>query len=447
MPRIIAYDLARLFIGPLFLTPRGIDRVDLALARHVFSDPAVPHLGILPTPWGVRAYPAKFVCQLLEQLQYLWSEEVGRADDLNLRRLIERIFNPLAPQAISTQPKLTTRDRVKRILSLVGATGFKLGANAVHHVPEGAVYINVGQLGLAVPMFHRWLERRRDISSALMLHDVIPLEYPHLVSEAAVGHHARMVRTAARYADAMIFNTAYARESVNAAMAVHGRGDLPGFVRWLPLPSAYADAATSVPELADVNYFVVVSTIEPRKNHDLLLRVWERLTSRYGAAAPHLVVVGSLGYGSDKFVAELERKPLLRSHIHIVSGLSSPALASLVLGATGMLSPSLAEGFGLPVMEASALGVPTIASDIAAHREIAGTSTVLLPTDDEEAWERAIAALSPAGFRTRPDIPHPLTEEAYCADLLGFLTGFDCRQTSSSERATQVAPLMLSAVQ
>ncbi|HPB23795.1 MAG TPA: glycosyltransferase, partial [Novosphingobium sp.] len=370
-PRVIAYDLTRLFIGPLFATPRGIDRVDLALARRVFADPASDNLGILPTPWGVRAYPAWLVCKLLHKLESLWAEGETVERDAALGDLLERLAAPERPDARPHVPPGMTLGRgIRRIVDLLGVTSIRLGRPARSGVPQGAIYINVGQLGLAVPFFHNWLEERRDITSAMMLHDVIPLEYPHLVREGAVRHHDRMVRTVASHADCLIFNTAHARERVNEALGQHGLAQLPSLVRWLPLPDAFGAVEQSLPQLAGLNYFVVVSTVEPRKNHELLFRVWHRLAARLGRDAPHLVVVGAMGYRSGEIVDRIGHDPLVWSRIHFVSGLSSPALAALVLGATGMLSPSFAEGFGMPVLEASALGVPTLASDIAAHREI-----------------------------------------------------------------------------
>lgn len=420
-PRVIAYDLTRLFIGPLFATPRGVDRVDLALARRIFADPGSANLGILPTPWGVRAYPARAVRKLLQKLEILWAEGETVERDGGLADLLERLSSPERPDGPPlVPPGITLGQGIRRIVEVLRVTGLPLGRPARSGVPRGAIYVNVGQIGLAVPFFHHWLHERQDITSALMLHDVIPLEYPHLV------------RTVAHHADCLIFNTAHARERVNEALARHGRAELPSLVRWLPLPDAFGAVEESLPQFAGPNYFVVVSTVEPRKNHDLLFRVWHRLTARMGRAAPHLIVVGAMGYRAEEIVGRIGRDPLVWSRIHFVSGLSSPALAALVLGATGMLSPSFAEGFGMPVLEATALGVPTLASDIAAHREIGGGGARLLPDDDEEAWLAAIAALPPAGLRCRPDLSPDLGEDAYCADLLAFL------EQAAGERA-QVA--------
>lgn len=76
MERVFAYDLLRLCLGPLFLTPRGIDRVDLALACHLFDSDDSSNLGILPTPWGVRALPARVVRRMLERLKSSGAKQV-----------------------------------------------------------------------------------------------------------------------------------------------------------------------------------------------------------------------------------------------------------------------------------------------------------------------------------------------------------------------------------
>lgn len=419
---VIAYDLARLFIGPLFATPRGVDRIDLALARQIFEDPDSPNLGVLPTPFGVRAYPAELVQRLLRQLEILWSEEETLERDPALQKVLtdissvdRLIVRPHIPSGMSLQRRL------ERIYEQLRAIKIWQGRPVRSAIPNGAIYINVGQLGLAIPPFHNWLNDRDDITCAMMLHDVIPLEYPHLVRDGVPHHHERMVRTVVRHADCLIYNTSYTRERVDLALHRLGSKGLPSLVRWLPLPKAFMDANGSLPELAHLNYFVVVSTIEPRKNHELLFRVWEKLTARMGEKAPHLIVVGAMGFQSEIMIGRLRDDPLLWSRLHFASGLSSPALAALLLGATAMLSPTFAEGFGMPVFEANALGIPTLASDIAAHREIGGDTVHLLAPDDEQAWLEAIIALPAAGLRKRPELSQDLSEAAYCDDLLAFV--------------------------
>lgn len=424
MLRIIAYDLCRLFIGPNFATPRGIDRVDFAMANHIFADPDSPHIGILPTPLGVRAYAAPVARTLLDHLHGLWGETPESADDPRLTELIADITAPRADASklpIHGATRLTRAEGVRRSIAMLRDIGVRRGRAAAKAVPADAVYVNFGQLALAVPPFFNWLKERPDVACALMIHDTIPLDHPELVKAGSVAHHARMIRTAAVNADCLIFSTAFAKASVGLALAQLQQEPLPSLVRSLPVPSAIAEVRESLPDLAGKHYCVAVSTIEPRKNFTLLLRVWQRLISRSGEQAPHLVIVGAPGLDAERILAPLASSPGLRQRVHPISGLSSPALARLVLGAAGLLSPSLAEGFGLPLLEGVALGVPTIASDIASHREIAHHTTTLLGIDDHAGWERAIMALPRVSSRACPHIPIGMTEAAYCADVLAFL--------------------------
>lgn len=423
MSAIIAYDIMRLAIGPAFLTPRGIDRVDLALANHLFADESSRHVGVLPTPLGVYAFPAAQVRPLLSYIQELWSENADPLTDLQMQRLVDKILcrptNAALPPAVSS---LMFRDKVSRMLSMLRHTRLLPRHFAARTVPTDAVYLNIGQLGLAMPSFFRWLTKRPDITRAMMIHDAIPIDYPHLVGKNAPVYHRQMIRTAMEQADFLIYNSAYTRDSVHAVMRQLGSAGPPGLVRSLPLPDAFLKVSPPLPALRDTRYFLAVSTIEPRKNHALLLRVWQHFVATVGSAAPHLILVGAPGNGAESILAPLRVDAALADRVHCVVGLSSPALTSLLLGATGMLCPSLAEGFGLSLLEASAMGVPTIATDIPAHREVAAAATVLLAADDVDGWSRAIAALPDPGMRLHPNIPFAITEAAYCADIVDFIS-------------------------
>ena len=65
----LVYDIFRLFIGPWSATPRGIDRIDLAYAQHLFNHWPDTISGVMPTPWGVRLYDRALVLRGLERLR------------------------------------------------------------------------------------------------------------------------------------------------------------------------------------------------------------------------------------------------------------------------------------------------------------------------------------------------------------------------------------------
>ena len=147
-------------------------------------------------------------------------------------------------------------------------------------------------------------------------------------------------------------------------------------------------------------YFVVTGALEPRKNHLLLLNVWRRLVEEMGPTAPKLVLVGSRSRAAGALVELLDRCKVIKDHVIEVGQLSTPALRQLLAGARALLMPSLAEGFGLPIIEALALGTPVIASDLPSHREAAGGYARHIAATDEFGWLDAIHTHASAGEAT-----------------------------------------------
>src|SRR5262249_5676110 len=258
-----------------------------------------------------------------------------------------RLSGRYAPQTgRSRQHDRTVGGSAAKLLGVLSAAGFSFGASVVRAVPKNAIYMNVGQVGLAIPRIVSWLRHRPDVKPVFMLHDVIPLERPELVSNRDQRRHRLIVDRTARYASGLIASTAAAREAVLDALAACGRFAIP--VETVPFPVAPVFLEKDSPdrELCERDYFVVCGTIEPRKNHHLLLNVWRELARQRGQVAPKLIVVGSPGWGSESVLAALERCRVLRDQVILARGLSSPALRRLVTHAKALLMPSFAEGFG-----------------------------------------------------------------------------------------------------
>lgn len=397
----IAYDVTRLFLGPLSRTPRGIDRVDLAFAEHVFQhQPGA--MAVLPTPWGVRCFGAERVLPGLERLRALWSETTDPERDHVYVTLRARLLGRVVEREETSASSLSRMDMPLRLISLLRATGLGSGASVTRAAPKDAAYLSVGHLGLAFPFVLRWLDRRRDVTPVFMLHDAIPLETPEYVEPEGVRGHGRMMDAAARYARALIATTQTARASVETQLAKRGRTPLPTFVRPLPPCHAFRAGGGADPALAGRRYFVACATFEPRKNLELLGEVWKRLCAEQGAQAPHLVIVGAKGWTGELIAERLARAPSTAGRLHLVHGLSTPALVRLLAGARALLSPSLTEGYGLPIVEAQALGVPVIAADIPSHREIAGAGVTMIDPIDGPGWKAAIERAAEQDLRTPP---------------------------------------------
>jgi glycosyltransferase involved in cell wall biosynthesis len=134
----------------------------------------------------------------------------------------------------------------------------------------------------------------------------------------------------------------------------------------------------------------VLGTIEPRKNHLLLLHVWRQLVEELGASAPHLVIVGQRGWECEQVVDLLDRCVALEEHVTELKRCTDGELATWLGHAQALLFPSFIEGYGIPLVEALACGLPVIASDLPVFREIAGGIPDYLDPLDGPAWRRAI---------------------------------------------------------
>lgn len=224
------------------------------------------------------------------------------------------------------------------------------------------------------------------------VHDLAYLRYRETVSGDA-AEYARLVPGAlARGAHVLAVSRAMAEEIMveyrlpedRVTVAHHGVD--PAWSRARPAPAADR-ARLGIPE----RYLLFAGNLEPRKNLGTLLRA-HGAARREDRSVPQLVLVGPSGWG-DRWQGGA---PDPRD---VVLGGYLPAgdLRSVVAGATAVCMPSHYEGFGLPVLEALAAGRPVLASDIAAHREIAGGQAVLLPSD-VDAWAAALVAVA-----QRPD--------------------------------------------
>jgi alpha-1,3-rhamnosyl/mannosyltransferase len=135
------------------------------------------------------------------------------------------------------------------------------------------------------------------------------------------------------------------------------------------VPEVYFGAQ---PRPAGHPYVLYVGTIEPRKNVDTLLDAWQgfRLRNDFD-----LVIVGSKGWGSEKTMARLGSRP---QGVRYLGYVGEDELPGLTAGATAFLYPSLYEGFGFPVAQAMAAGVPVITSNSSCLPEIAGQGALLV---------------------------------------------------------------------
>jgi glycosyltransferase involved in cell wall biosynthesis len=144
----------------------------------------------------------------------------------------------------------------------------------------------------------------------------------------------------------------------------------------------------------DAPYILALGTLEPRKNLTTVLNAYARL----GSDAPILVLAGARGW-KDSPVFEQVKRAGLSARVVFSGFVSDGLLPDLYAGARAFVYPSLYEGFGLPVLEAMACGVPVITSKTSSLPEVAGDAALLIdPTDVDELADAMQRVLSDASL-------------------------------------------------
>jgi glycosyltransferase involved in cell wall biosynthesis len=146
------------------------------------------------------------------------------------------------------------------------------------------------------------------------------------------------------------------------------------------------------PQLTPNGFVITVSTIQSRKNNDLLYRVWRRFAEDR-RAVPRLVIVGQRGFGSADLLWQIEHDPLVRESISVLHHVSDGELAWLYGHCRFTLYPSLVEGWGLPVSESLAHGKLCVAANTSSLPEAGAGLALHLDPFDFRAWHDTILSL------------------------------------------------------
>jgi glycosyltransferase involved in cell wall biosynthesis len=427
MKRPIVYDITHLQSRTSFETPSGIDRIDLAFGRHFSSERKIE--ACIQYAWNYPTVrePGR-LDDLVRRLEARWGERSLLEQDVKFKETKDWIIGtrPKASGSLSPERKKAL-NQICNDAKLYMERFYPAGLRR-RPVAQDAIYLNIAQHLVQYEVFFSWLAVRPDVSAVFFLHDLIPLDFPEYWRERHRELFDRRVKTIFRRASALITSSASVRDRALEEMEARKIARVPIYCAALPSPTEIVlpqsdedDALQSQP------YFVVLGTIEPRKNHSLLLNVWRRLVSQAGPV-PKLVVIGNRGWENENVVDMLERCTSISNHVWEVAGLSNAGITRLLANARALLMPSFAEGYGLPLIEALSVGTPVVASDIPVFHEVTQERAIFRDPIDGLGWIEAIMALadlqSPDSCKAREQARcfRLTTSDAYFEGLEAFLS-------------------------
>jgi glycosyltransferase involved in cell wall biosynthesis len=390
MARVVL-DITRLLTRIGHEVATGVDRVELAHAVRLLDSDKHETTFAAIVSGRARALDTRIVEPLIRRLVARW----GRAGSGSARVMTAR-FLGIEPAMLTREQSETPLVRAQGfgrrvgLRTLVAALRTQALANGDRKLAQLAdqrvIYLHLSHLRLDHrPPFAR-LARQHKFRLVIFLHDLIPLSFPEYSRPQEAERHARRLSTAIELAESFAVNSADTRDSLIEYAEAHGLQSPPIMVAPLGIEPLFqaAPAAADLPP-----YFVTVGTIEPRKNHLLLLHLWRKLGAEH-KQPPKLLVVGRRGWENENIVDVLERSHSVRAHVLETNDLPDDTLGMVIAGARALLFPSFAEGYGLPLVESLTLGTPVIASDLPVFREVGQGVPDFLDPLDGRAWGEAI---------------------------------------------------------
>lgn len=359
--------------------------------------------------------PPRFSGRLLVDVSVISRNDAGTG----IQRVVRAIAHNLAALEDSCPfPIVFVQCHKRRYIRLaLGQDGFQATSEEVGF-QSGDLF-----LGLDFALDDLWRMRRElaamrkgGVRFWYLVHDFLPLTQPQWFSAPTVLRFANWLAIMAATADGFFCVSAPVARRLPGVLAVHtGLGACPAAVV-IPMGSDLSGSHPSrglppgfdllLQQLDGGKVLLQVGTIEPRKGHSDSLAAMEELWRR--GSDLRLVLVGAAGWKMDDFIARLRHHPELGHRLFWTDRISDEALDRLYQVCFGTIFPSLAEGFGLPVVEALAHGKPVLARRLDVFQPLEGRGVTLFePELSADSLADAIAHwLSGPAQMARADAPH-----------------------------------------
>lgn len=363
----------------------GIDRVEYAYLRELLARGG-PLFGLSRTATG-------FVLLTREGLAAV-KARIDGASPWGAADIEARFSRRLSPDRRRAESDL-------RALAVARSWRGGLAPMFARALPAGTLYLNTGHANLSDDVF----DAVRNVSqgaAAVLVHDTIPIRRPEFQRPGTAERFEEKLAAVARGADVVLCTSRTEGRHVERELRRLGGG--PEVVVVPPGIDVPAPERTDDP-LPRAPYFVVLGTIEPRKNLSIVIDVWNALADdATEGLVPGLCIVGRRGWESEETLARLDALKARCPEVVEYSDLGDGPKAALLADARALLFPSFDEGYGFPPFEALALGTPAVCAPLDVFRETLGDVPVYAAADDMYQWLKIVRIIADVEHSEGADI-------------------------------------------
>jgi glycosyltransferase involved in cell wall biosynthesis len=307
----------------------------------------------------------------------VWALEHAASDEVELTLFVNRRFAASlpettdAPTAIAPVSGDSPAIRIAIESTWLAREAVRRSIDVVHHLGNTIPHVRPGP-------------------TVVTIHDIQPIVRPGDFGRIKGAYLRGRLRSAASRSRVVTTPSAYVRGQVIDRFGID-----EGRVVVVQAPVVFATTAdeterSRLPAPVEAPFLLYPAITHPHKNHVVLLRAFAAVA----ASDPRVSLVLTGGEGAAEAAVRQETLTLeLRERVHRLGRISRPDLDRLLRAAVALTFPSRHEGYGLPIVEAMALGCPVIASDAAAIPEIVGDAGLLVDPDDVDGWAGAMSSV------------------------------------------------------
>lgn len=269
---------------------------------------------------------------------------------------------------------------------------------AVEDFENGAVFLEINSAWHTMPNRSFLLPKlkAKQLRILVQIYDLIPIRCPQYMVSQTLMRFMEFLNAHMTYADAILVNTHAVEEDVRALFAQLGLPEKPIYI--VPLGADFTAAGNGthtddavdhalLEQLTHRPFLLTVGTVEPRKNHQVIVEAYEK---RLAGMGYDVVIVGRIGWGMENLVNRIRGNSHYGKGLYLLSGVNDATLSVLYRRAAMVVFASYIEGYGLPTIESMIRGVPVICSDIPVMREVGGRFADYFDPDDADSLIAAV---------------------------------------------------------
>lgn len=329
-----------------------------------------------------------------------------------IQRVVRGILLQLMKQGASGHavlPVFATRDHGYHYASLDFLTdpssmaGWRARPTEPVHCGQGDIFLGLDLAAHLLPRHRAQVARWKAAGASiqLLVYDLLPIRQPQWFQRKTVRNFRRWLNFLADHCDSALCISRDTEQDLRLWIATNFPGRLATFDTHVirlggeigstaPSRGVSSDARHLLDQRAARPFILMVGTVEPRKGHDAAIDAFESLWSGGGDTVPDLVIVGRPGWKTERLQRRIQRHPETQRRLFWFDDASDELLDQLYRGCQGVVVPSYAEGFGLPVEEARRYGKAVLARDLAVFRESGRQAVSFFP--DDAGFAEALAA-------------------------------------------------------